>query len=105
MPDTENALKTARFQRAFVYQTPLSIGVAPRSRTKMHPLLKNEQASCTIVCMNVISDTNIFLAVALDEPEKTAKPKKAHSPFDVPGIKIKATTQDILNAVRDSRAE
>ena len=25
---------------------------------------------CTIVCMNIISDTNIFLAVALNEPEK-----------------------------------
>jgi len=26
--------------------------------------------SCTIVCMNIVADTNIFLAVALDEPEK-----------------------------------
>ena len=26
--------------------------------------------SCTIVCMNIVSDTNIFLAVVLDEPEK-----------------------------------
>ena len=25
---------------------------------------------CTIVCMDIISDTNIFLAVALNEPEK-----------------------------------
>ena len=29
--------------------------------------------------------------------------KKAPSPFDIPGIKTKATTQDILDAVRDSR--
>jgi len=32
-----------------------------------------------------------------------SKKKKRKSPFDVPGIKTKATTQDILNAVRDSR--
>lgn len=33
----------------------------------------------------------------------TSKKKKSRSPFDVPGIKTKTTTQDILNAVRDSR--
>lgn len=32
-----------------------------------------------------------------------AKKKKQASPFDVPGIKTKATTQDILDAVRESR--
>jgi hypothetical protein len=32
-----------------------------------------------------------------------SKKEKAGSPFDIPGIKTKATTQDILNAVRDSR--
>ena len=26
--------------------------------------------SCTIVCMDIVADTNIFLAIALDEPEK-----------------------------------
>ena len=31
------------------------------------------------------------------------KKKKTSSPFDVPGIKTKATTQDILDAIRDSR--
>ena len=31
------------------------------------------------------------------------KKRKSTSPFDVPGIKTKATTQDILKAVRDSR--
>ena len=29
--------------------------------------------------------------------------KSTKSPFDVPGIKTKATTKDILDAVRDSR--
>ena len=29
--------------------------------------------------------------------------KDTKSPFDVPGIKTKATTQDILNAIRESR--
>ena len=33
-----------------------------------------------------------------------SKEKKSTSPFDIPGIKTKATTQDIVNAVRDSRA-
>ena len=32
-----------------------------------------------------------------------SKKRKTHSPFDIPGIKTKATTQDILDAVRDSR--
>ena len=31
------------------------------------------------------------------------KKQKAASPFDIPGIKTKATTQDILESVRDSR--
>ncbi|MBI4559784.1 MAG: type II toxin-antitoxin system Phd/YefM family antitoxin [Candidatus Hydrogenedentes bacterium] len=30
--------------------------------------------------------------------------KSRKSPFDVPGIKTKATTRDILNAVRESRS-
>jgi len=33
----------------------------------------------------------------------TAKNRKAASPFDIPGIKTKATTQNILDAVSDSR--
>ncbi|MCG6868369.1 MAG: prevent-host-death protein [Gammaproteobacteria bacterium] len=33
----------------------------------------------------------------------TAKKELAPSPFDVPGIKTKATTRDILDAVRESR--
>ena len=33
----------------------------------------------------------------------TRKNIKAKSPFDVSGIKTKATTQDIMDAVRDSR--
>ena len=33
----------------------------------------------------------------------TSKKCKAISPFDVRGIKTKATTQDILSAVRESR--
>lgn len=33
----------------------------------------------------------------------TAKRDQAKSPFDVPGIKTKATTRDILDAVRESR--
>ncbi len=32
-----------------------------------------------------------------------SKIKKGKSPFDVNGIKTKATTKDILNAVRESR--
>ena len=33
-----------------------------------------------------------------------SKKKESKSPFDVPGIKTQATTQDILEAVRMSRA-
>lgn len=33
-----------------------------------------------------------------------SKVKEDKSPFDVPGIKTKATMQDILNAVQDSRS-
>jgi len=33
----------------------------------------------------------------------TSKKQKRKSPFDVRGIKTKATTQNILNAVRESR--
>ena len=29
--------------------------------------------------------------------------KSSNSPFDVPGIKTRATTKDIINAVRESR--
>ncbi len=32
-----------------------------------------------------------------------SKNRKAKSPFDIYGIKTEATTQDILDAVRDSR--
>jgi antitoxin (DNA-binding transcriptional repressor) of toxin-antitoxin stability system len=32
-----------------------------------------------------------------------SKKQQTASPFDVPGIRTKATTQDILDAVRDSR--
>ncbi len=33
----KSALKSARFQRAFVYQTPILIGVIAYPQTKMHP--------------------------------------------------------------------
>ena len=33
------------------------------------------------------------------------KKNKTKSPFDIPGIKTKATTQDILDAVRESRID
>ena len=32
-----------------------------------------------------------------------SKKREVKSPFDVPGIKTKATTLDILDAIRDSR--
>jgi len=33
----------------------------------------------------------------------TVKNKKRSSPFDVPGIKTNATTENILDSIRDSR--
>ena len=41
----------------------------------------------------------------LDPVVGTTKRESFLSPFDVPGIKTKATTQDILDAVRDSRMD
>lgn len=35
----------------------------------------------------------------------TSKKTKTRSPFDVPGITTKATTQDILNAIKESREQ
>ncbi len=35
----------------------------------------------------------------------TSKATKARSPFDIPGIKTKATTRDIRNAVREARMD
>ena len=32
-----------------------------------------------------------------------SKKTKADSPFDVPGVKTKASTRDILNAIKESR--
>ncbi len=32
------------------------------------------------------------------------RPSASRSPFDVPGIKTRATTQDIVDAVRESRS-
>jgi predicted nucleic acid-binding protein len=37
---------------------------------KLIPSLDFQSWSCTIVSMNIVADTNIFLATALDEPEK-----------------------------------
>jgi len=33
-----------------------------------------------------------------------SKTKREKSPFDVPGVKTKATTRNIINVIRDSRA-
>ncbi len=33
----------------------------------------------------------------------TSKKSETKSPFDIPGINTKATTQDILDAIRESR--
>lgn len=34
-----------------------------------------------------------------------SKKQREKSPFDISGIKTKATTQDILDAIRDSRSD
>ncbi|SMM99904.1 hypothetical protein SPONL_972 [uncultured Candidatus Thioglobus sp.] len=53
--------------------------------------------------MNLIVDTNIFLATALEETEK---PKIIpNSAFDVAGIKTQATKKDILAAISKSRKQ
>lgn len=71
--------------------------------------------------MKIVADTNTFLAVVLEEPEKKwlieateghdlvspavlPKPRE-DSPFDVPGVKSGATTSDILAAIAESRSK
>ncbi len=71
--------------------------------------------------MKVFTDSNAcrdlaqLLALAQDEEIEIRrsdgvvfslrlKERPAASPFDIPGIKTMATTQDILDAVKDSRA-
>jgi len=72
--------------------------------------------------MDIVADTNIFLAVSLKKLLSMAQKEeieirrkdgsvfilkskrgKAKSPFDVPGVKSSATTTDVLDAVRESR--
>jgi hypothetical protein len=57
--------------------------------------------------VKIVADTNTFIAVALNEPEKEkiiqlAQGHDLIAP-DVPGIQTKATTKDILAAVKESR--
>jgi hypothetical protein len=47
--------------------------------------------------------SRLLILAQKEEVDLTRKKVKAKSPFDVSGIKTKATTQDIMDAVRDSR--
>ena len=61
-------------------------------------------------CQNLSQLLNIALheEVEIRQKDGTAfslksKKTKTKSPFDIPGIETKATTQDIVDAVRESR--
>ena len=61
-------------------------------------------------CQNISKLLNIALHEEVEIRKKDgttfvlkSKITKTKSPFDIPGIKTKATTQDILDAVRESR--
>ena len=54
--------------------------------------------------MKIITDAKQYFAKILDADIFSLKARKtAQSPFDVPGVNIKATTSNILKAIKESR--
>jgi prevent-host-death family protein len=53
--------------------------------------------------LNIARNEEVIIKRRGDETFSIVFRKKSKSPFDIPGISTKATTEDILDAVRDSR--
>ncbi|MFH2059185.1 MAG: type II toxin-antitoxin system Phd/YefM family antitoxin [Pseudomonadota bacterium] len=54
--------------------------------------------------LDIAKSENVIIKRRGGETFKIVFTKSPESPFDVAGIKTKATTKDILNAVKESRA-
>jgi len=53
--------------------------------------------------LNIARKEEVIIKRRGDETFSVIFRKKSKSPFDIPGIKTKATTNDILTAIKDSR--
>jgi hypothetical protein len=53
--------------------------------------------------LNVAREEDVIIKRRKGESYKIVYHKVSKSPFDIPGIKTKATTKDILRAIEDSR--
>jgi prevent-host-death family protein len=53
--------------------------------------------------LNIARKEEVIIKRRGDETFSVIFRKKSKSPFDIPGIKTKATTNDILAAIKDSR--
>ncbi|TSA45890.1 MAG: type II toxin-antitoxin system Phd/YefM family antitoxin [Deltaproteobacteria bacterium] len=53
--------------------------------------------------LNIARKEEVIIKRRGDETFSVNFRKKSKSPFDIPGIKTKATTNDILAAIKDSR--
>ncbi len=53
--------------------------------------------------LNIARKEEVIIKRRGDETFSVVFRKKSKSPFDIPGIKTKATTNDILAAIKDSR--
>lgn len=65
--------------------------------------LDNFEYICTIVHMRIV--TEVIIKRRNGETFSLVYKNIGNSPFDVPGIKTKATTNDIIEAIRESRSK
>lgn len=54
--------------------------------------------------LDIARDEEVIIKRRGGETFSVILKKEPKSPFDVPGIKTKVTTKDILNAIRESRS-
>jgi Antitoxin Phd_YefM, type II toxin-antitoxin system len=53
--------------------------------------------------LDIARKEEVIIKRRRDETYAIVFRKRTNSPFDIPGIKTKATTNDILEAIKDSR--
>ena len=54
--------------------------------------------------LDIARDEKVIIKRRRGESFSVVYKSPTESPFDIPGIKTKATTQDILDAIRESRS-